>query len=124
MSTPVQVAPGGLDAALEVLQNAQPGNANGSTTDIRGHKTLMVEVVGTGFTGTVNFEATIDPPSVAAPAWFPVGLRTWADGAAVTTATATGQFKLPSDAQFAQFRARTSGVTGGTVTVRTWKHPR
>lgn len=127
MSMPVQVAPGGLDAALETPQNAQAGNANGAAIDVRGHKTLIVEVTGTGFTGTVNFEGSIDPPlpsGPASPTWWAVGLKTVADGAAVTTATATGQFKMPADLQLAQFRARTSGVTGGTVTVRTWKHPR
>lgn len=105
---------------LETLQTAQAGNANGTAIDMKGFGRLTIDVTVSTFTGTVNFEGTIDDSN-----WFVVGLKTNADGAAVTTATAAGAFKLPADGPaLSQFRARTSGVTVGNVTVKSRKTPR
>jgi hypothetical protein len=87
------------------------GNGTPVTTAY-GHGHLSVEVVGT-FTGTVTFEGTVD-----GSAWYPVGLKPWADTAAVTSTTAAGVFKLPTDTLLNKFRARISALSAGTVTVR------
>lgn len=97
---------------LQTLQNAAAATGNGTplnTMDKRGY--LSVLVSGT-FVGTVTFEGTVDGTN-----WFAVGLKTWADGAAVTTATAAGQFKLPLDLLISKFRARVSAYTSGAITV-------
>lgn len=107
-----------IDLTLaETLQNAQAGNADGTAIDMNLATRLTIHVTVSGFTGTVNFEGTIDDTN-----WFVVGLKTGADGAAVTTATGAGAFKLPTDGpMLSQFRARTSGVSAGTVTVKSLK---
>ena len=101
---------------LVTLQSAAAALGNGTPISMAGYDLLVVEVAGT-FVGTVTFEGTIDDTT-----WFAVGLKTMADGAAVTTATAAGAFKLPVDAAaLSQFRARVSAYTSGAVTVRARK---
>jgi hypothetical protein len=102
--------------ALEVLQAAAAATGNGTPIDMKGVERLTVEVAGT-FVGTVTFEGTIDDTS-----WFVVGLKTAADAAAVTTATAPGAWKLPDDGpSLSQFRARVSAYTSGAITARSRK---
>lgn len=105
----------GVQAKLETLQNAAAATGNGTAIDMADFPQLAVEVSGT-FTATVTFEGTIDESS-----WFAVGLKTAADGAAVTTATAAGAFKLPIDLPLAKFRARISAYTSGNVTVKAFR---
>lgn len=93
------------------LQAAATTNVDGTLLDVKGAARLTVAVTITG-TITVNFEGTIDDTN-----WFVVGLKTAADGAAVTTTAASGVWKRTPDLALSQFRARTSGVAGGTATV-------
>lgn len=107
-------------ALLETLQNAAAATGNGAAADLKGYRRLTVDVTISSFVGTVTFEGTIDDAN-----WFSVGLRTAADGAAATTATAAGTFKLPDDGPtLSQFRARVSAYTSGTVTVKSRKDAR
>ena len=104
------------DSTVETLQAAAAALGNGTAIDVGGFDALVVDVTGT-FVGTVTFEGTIDDVS-----YFAVGLKTMADGAAVSTATAPGAFKLPLDAgALSLFRARVSAFTSGTITVKARK---
>ena len=101
---------------LETLQNAAVATGVGTPADIKGHGRLTVHVTGT-FVGTVTFEGTIDDSN-----WFAVGLKTAADGAAVTSATAAGAFKLPADGPvLSQFRANITAYTSGSITAKSRK---
>ncbi len=94
------------------LQNAVVATGNGTAIEMDTAKALVVEITGT-FAGTVVFEGSIDGTS-----FFAVGLKTAADAAAVTSATAVGAWKLPVDADaLKQFRARVSVYTSGAITV-------
>lgn len=109
------------DAPLETLQNAAAATGNGTPIDMRGFDYLVVDVTGT-FVGTVTFEGSIDSTTGSDGNYFAVGLKTAADGAAVTTATAAGAFKLPPDmGGLAYFRARVSAYTSGAITVKSRK---
>jgi hypothetical protein len=113
MSSPRQDIQQGV---TEILQAAAAATGNGSVADMRGCDELNVDVTGT-FVGTVTFEANIDGAN-----WVAIGLKTIADGAAVTTATAAGMFKAPIDAfPIQQFRARVSAWTSGAITVKSRK---
>lgn len=102
--------------AAEVLQNAAAATGDGVAIDMKGMNRLSVQISGT-FVGTVTFEGTIDDST-----WFVVGLKTAADGVAVTAPTAPGAWKLPIDGPaLSQFRARVSAFTSGTITVRSRK---
>jgi hypothetical protein len=102
--------------ALETLQAAAGATGNGNICDMHGVEELNVDITGT-FVGTVTFEANIDGAN-----WVAIGLKTIADGAAVTTATAPGMFKAPIDAfPLQQFRARVSAWTSGAITVKSRK---
>lgn len=110
------VSDGGL---LETLQSAAAATGVGAAADMKGQRRLSVHVTGT-FVGTVSFEGTIDDTN-----WFAVGLKTAADGAAVTSATAIGAFKLPADGPcLSQFRANVTAYTSGAITVRSRKEYR
>ena len=87
------------------------GNGQAINT-MSGYAWMTVDISGT-FSATVAFEGTIDDTN-----WFAVGLQPWAGGALVTTATAIGQFKLPTDLLLNKFRARVSAWTSGTVVVK------
>lgn len=101
---------------LETLQSAAAATGNGTATDMKRYARLVLEVSGT-FVGTVTFEGTIDDTS-----WFVIGLKTAADATAVTSATAAGAFKLPSDlSALSQVRARVSAYSSGAITVKSRK---
>ncbi len=104
-----------LYAAVVVLQNAAAANQDGVLFDLDGATRLTVQVSGT-FSATVNFEGTIDDTN-----WFAVGLKTAADGTAVTTTAAAGVWKRTPDLALSQFRARISGFASGNVTVTAMK---
>lgn len=107
------------EGASETLQNAAAAAVAGTAIDMKNESRLTIEVTGT-FVGTVSFQGTIDDTS-----WFPVGLKTAADGAAVTSATAVGAFKLPGDGpELSQFRANVTAYTSGTITVKSRKEVR
>jgi hypothetical protein len=100
----------------ETLQAAAAATGNGTAITMKGYPGLTIEITGT-FVGTVTFEGTIDDSS-----FFVVGLKTVADGAAVTTATAPGAWKLPIDGPvLSQFRGRVSAYTSGAITVKSCK---
>lgn len=98
-------------AVSTVLQAAQGGNANGVAMDIAGLSYVGIQVVGAGFTGTVNFEVTVDGSN-----WVALSVTPSAGGAAVTTVTASALVQA-TIFPYTGLRARTSGVSGGTVTV-------
>jgi hypothetical protein len=95
----------------ETLQSAAGATGNGAAVDMGGVEALSVAVAGT-FVATVAFEGTIDGAT-----FFAVGLTPMAGGAAVTTATAPGQWYLTPVVALLQFRARVSAFTSGAVTV-------
>src|SRR5215211_2285853 len=108
--------PVGDTGVFETLQSAAAALGNGVAIDLEGSNRLTVQVRGT-FVGTVTFEGTIDGTN-----YFAVGLKTAADAAAVTTASAPGQFKLPADGPaLSLFRARVSAYTSGSITVESYK---
>ena len=94
-----------------VIQSAQGANANGAVMDISGVSELALQVDAAGFTGTVNFEGSNDGTN-----FYPVPFQN-AAGAFVSTATAAGMF-VTYLATYPWLRARTSGVSAGTVTVK------
>lgn len=103
----------GATPRLVTLQNAAGATGNGTVINtMSGYAWMTVDVSGT-FTATLTFEGTIDGTN-----WFAVGLQPWAGGALATTATAAGQFKLPTDLLLDKFRARVSAWTSGAVTAK------
>lgn len=91
------------------------GAATGNGQQINtmdGYAWMTLDLSGT-FSATVTFEGTIDGTN-----WFAVGLQPWAGGALATTATAVGQFKLPTDLLLSKFRARVSAWTSGQVVAK------
>lgn len=105
-------------AQTATLQNAESGNANGTTFTVDGLGTAVLQVVPStspAFTGTVNFEASAD------------GGTTWVARTGSSSAAGTFAKSVTSPtvadvwtfnvAGFTSIRARTSGVTAGTVTV-------
>lgn len=127
---PVLQTPSGTpptaDSIAETLQSAQAGSANGTAIDMTGYKNLTIMVNGT-YSGVVNFEASIDGGTT----W--VGCAMHSTGQITSTTLASGQtngsgatmFNLNSDmSAYNQFRARTSSMTLGSVTVTSRKYPR
>jgi hypothetical protein len=105
-----------VNGVEEVLQNAAVATGPGTAISMQGVRSLTLRVAGIT-TATVSFEGTIDGTN-----WFPVGLKTAADGVAVTSATADGAFKLPIDGPILrQFRANITAWTSGAITVRSRK---
>lgn len=116
----VSVAAIAEDLVSETLQNAVAAVGNGTAILMQGYNGLTLEVSG-AFVATVSFEGSID----GGVTYFAVGLKTAADGAAVTSAAAVGAFKLPADGpRLTHLRARVSAYTSGNVTVKSVKHPR
>lgn len=93
------------------LQNAQTGNANGTSFSCSGYQVVSFAVVTSTFTGTVNFEASNDGTN-----WFAIPCMN-AAGSYVSTATANGMFHFGFLGAVKAVRARTSGVSAGNVTV-------
>lgn len=102
------VAYGGLTGTL---QSAAAADGNGTAFDVKGAARVTVQVSGT-FTATVSFQGTIDDTN-----WFAVGLKTAADGNAVTSASAAGVWKRTPDLALSQIRAVISSYSDGAVTV-------
>ena len=93
------------------LQSAQTGNANGTSLTVLGMAAVTFTVTVSGFTGTVNFEGSEDNSNWSSLLCVQSGTTT-----TVTSTGVAGQF-VASCAGLQSVRARTSGVTGGNVTV-------
>lgn len=91
------------------LQSAAVATGNGTAANVAGRSRIGVQVTGIT-TATITFEATIDGSNWVALAMSPAG-----GGAAATTVTADGLVS-GTVAGFAQFRARISAYTSGTIT--------
>jgi hypothetical protein len=107
---------GGEYSTTVTLQDGQDGAADGAGVTIEGVTSFLVEISGS-FSGlTANLEATIDGKSWFAVALLPVGSTT--PGTLVAAATAAGLYRLQDCRGLMLFRARTSGSTGGAMTVK------
>jgi hypothetical protein len=95
----------------DTLQSAAGATGPGTALDMAGVDAFSVAVSGT-FVATVTFEGTLDGTT-----FFTIGLTPMAGGAAVTTATAPGQWYASPVMALLQFRARVSAFTSGAVTV-------
>lgn len=93
----------------ESMQTAAAATGNGTPLDMNGYNVALFHVTGT-FSATITWEATIDGTNWAAwPA-------TNSSGAAATTTTATGLYRMDVFAASA-VRARISIYGSGSVTV-------
>ncbi len=101
-----------MDAVQAVLQSNQSGNMNGTIISVKNFSTLGIGVIGsTNWSGVVNFESSIDGVNYGSHLCV-----NRATGATVTTAVVNGHFGCPvSGMQL--FRARTTGMSVGSVTV-------
>jgi len=109
-----------VPAVSTILQNAQTANANGTSVNLTGYQFLGVQVSGT-FLGAVNFEASLDGIG-----WCPVSLIQTSSASlygAVTSFSSYGVQLFINDTNhpasaLGNFRARTSGMISGSVTVQ------
>jgi hypothetical protein len=92
-----------------VLQNAAGGTANGSSLDVAGLSSCVIQLSGT-FVATVTFEGTVDGTNWIAMQFIPLST-----GTAATTATTTGLYAA-NVAGLTQVRARVSAYTSGNIT--------
>jgi hypothetical protein len=106
----------GASSASETLLAAVAATGAGTPINMVGYTYLGINISGT-FVGTVQFEASVDNGAT----YFVVGMKTMADGAAVTTTTAVGAFKLPIDAACDHFRCNVTAYTSGTITAKSYK---
>jgi hypothetical protein len=97
-------------STAETLQTAAGATGNGTAIDMTGVEVFSVAVSGT-FVATVSFEGSLDGVT-----FFAVGLTPMAGGAAVTSATAAGQWYAAPVMALLQFRTRVSAYTSGSVT--------
>lgn len=103
---------------IELLQNAAGANGNGTAlTNLGDTGAVLMQITGT-FTATVNFEGSLDGGTTY------VAIRAQDMGAATkaTTATAAGMWLVPCFGM-SNVRARVSGFSSGTVTVRARRAP-
>ena len=98
-----------MAAQVTILQKAQSGNANGTALHHPECLTITIQIVGATFTGTVNFEGSLDGVN-----WAAISLN---DGTGSPKSTATADGIFGGTALVPYFRARTSGVSAGSVTV-------
>lgn len=114
-------------SVLTTLQDAAAEAVSGTVLDVRGYRSLLVHVTGTG-SGTVTFQGSIDGSN-----WFNITMRdTTTTAAATLVATVTsgvtagaGAFVLPIDyGALAWFRANITTYTGGAWTVKARKYVR
>jgi hypothetical protein len=98
---------------VHVFQDAAAATSDGTALAVAGFSTIGLQIVITD-TATVAFEATTDGSNWVASVCSSVASTS---GALVSSATASGLYKC-NVAGMAQFRARISAFTGGTVTVK------
>jgi hypothetical protein len=104
----------GTQSAAVTMQSAATGNANGTGLSVGNYGTAIINVnctVACSGGTTINFEGTDSTGTYYSTVAFPVG-----GGAAVTTATTSGVFWVPTGA-WTTIRARISGYSAGTITV-------
>lgn len=109
-----------VPAVSTTLQNAQTANADGTSINLTGYQFLGVQVSGE-FIGNVDFEASLD--SVG---WCPVGLiqaNSTTLYSSVISANSYAANLYITDANhpasaLGNFRARTTNMTAGSVTVQ------
>ena len=115
-ANPLQVSQQAAASASATLQNAQNASANGTTLNVLGMSVATWTVTMTGFTGTVNFEGTEDGSTWTAISVVQLGTTTITTTTTGSTTTSTAVFES-SVGGLQTIRARTSGVSAGTVTV-------
>jgi hypothetical protein len=108
-----QQAAGSVSATL---QNAQTGNASGSTLNVLGQSSCTWVVTMTGFTGTVNFEASSNGTNFNNLTLVQLGTSTLATSVTAVAATSVVTYE-GSVGGLQLIHARTSGVSAGNVTV-------
>lgn len=94
------------------MQNAQAGNANGTALPCSGAPAAILDITVSGFTGTVTFTGTTPDGGTVNLPGSNVGT-----GAAANSTTAAGVWYVPL-CGCTSLNAPTSGVSGGTVTVK------
>jgi len=95
-----------------ILQQNANANGNGTPARLNGiYGSLTVQVIGAGWTGVINFEASIDGTN-----WIAIQGHNLNSGALVTSTSTPGIFVFQING-IAYFRARQSGYTAGNVTV-------
>lgn len=114
--TPVSVSgnTGAATTTSTTMQNGATANGNGTNLTVTNYTNALVNVncsVACSGGTTINFEGTDSTGTFFSIAAIPV-----AGGAAVTTATTSGQFWVPA-ASLTSIRARISGYSAGTITV-------
>jgi len=95
-----------------VLQQNATQNGDGNIARLNGvYGSLTVQVIGSNWTGVINFEASIDGTN-----WVAVQGHNLNSGALVTSTTTPGIFVFQING-VTYFRARQSGYAAGSVTV-------
>lgn len=110
-SNNLKITQSAAQSVSATLQNAQTGNANGTSLNVLGMASVVFTMTVSSFTGTVNFEGSEDNSN-----WSPLLVVPAGGTSTVTTATAAGQWTA-SCAGLQSVRARTSGVSAGNTTV-------
>lgn len=95
------------------LQNAATATGNGTALDVKGLKTLTVEVSGTSTSRTVIFEGA----SVSGT-YYPITGVKLSDYTSATQTTGTGEVWQFDITGLVNVRARVSAVAGGNVSVK------
>lgn len=99
--------------AIVTLQNAVTANGNGTTLDVSGYAEAVLQITSSPAMsgGTiVNFEVSLDDTT-----W--VSISAIQAGSLVTSTSTDGDFRFRTSG-FKSFRARISGYSAGTVTVK------
>jgi|GEM_PF-6619834 len=94
------------------FQNAAAATQDGNEMYCGGQPSVVIQMKGAGFTGTITFEGTVDETN-----WVSLQAVNVATGAVAATTTADGVFVVPTGGALSKIRARVSAYTGGTVTV-------
>lgn len=107
---------GAIAPTSAVLQFAGTANDNGAVLPVKGYVVIAFAITGT-FSGTVNFEGTLDEQTFTTTPWHSLGCINVATGTLVTSATTTGAWRC-NIAGESLIRARVSSYVSGAVTVR------
>lgn len=97
------------------MQNGATANGNGTSLPVTGYATALLNIVSSpAMSGgtTVNFEASVDDTT-----WVSINAHTVGANTISTTTTADGDYRINS-AGYKSIRARISGYSAGTVTIK------
>ena len=97
------------------LQNAAVANGNGTTLNVAGYVTAILNVTASvAMSGgtTINFEASVDGTT-----WVAINAITIGSSAVGTTTTTTGDYQI-AVAGYSNLRARISAYSAGTITIK------